>query len=148
MCHLKRRSGRPKVKVTLEGQFFARTIAPTILDGFQYNFHLGRLKVTYRLHGDTRKSYCTNPGNRVGVRSSVLDRECFLCCERLIPSLKSLPNKKKLDMPKSKVFAHYKVGMPQTDTEINSLNDRKQCVKKRQCWLSTETFTHFLTMFH
>ena len=53
-------SGRPKGKVTLEGQFFVRTRTPTILDGFQYNFarlpsimsrcaswrfHLGRSKV-------------------------------------------------------------------------------------------------------
>ena len=31
-------SGRPKVKVTREGQTFFRTITPTILDGFQYKF--------------------------------------------------------------------------------------------------------------
>ena len=30
------RLGRPKAKVTLEGQVFARIIIPTILDGFQY----------------------------------------------------------------------------------------------------------------
>ena len=31
-------SGRPKVKVILEGQIFVWTITPTILDGFQYKF--------------------------------------------------------------------------------------------------------------
>ena len=31
-------SGRPKVKVTLEGQIFVRTITPTSLDGFQFQF--------------------------------------------------------------------------------------------------------------
>ena len=32
------RSGRPKVKVILEGQIFVWTITHTILDGFQYKF--------------------------------------------------------------------------------------------------------------
>ena len=32
------RSGRPKVKVTLEGQIFVRTITPAILDRFQCKF--------------------------------------------------------------------------------------------------------------
>ena len=31
-------SGRPQVKVTLEGQFFVRTIFSIIWDGFQYKF--------------------------------------------------------------------------------------------------------------
>ena len=31
-------SGRPKIKVTLEGQIFVSTIIPAIVDGFQYEY--------------------------------------------------------------------------------------------------------------
>ena len=38
MSCLKNFSGKPKVKVTLDGQIFVWTITPTISDGFQYKF--------------------------------------------------------------------------------------------------------------
>ena len=38
MRRLEHRLGRPKVKVTLEGQILVQTISPTIVDGIQYKF--------------------------------------------------------------------------------------------------------------